>query len=263
MRNAEISVAKPANDDLPVETPIRIGCAGWNIPKQFAEHANSTGSHLERYSHVLNCSEINSSFYRPHRNTTWQRWGDSVPTGFRFSVKMPRAITHDAKLYCDSQTLSLFLEQVSWLGDKLGPILMQLPPSLQFDLSSVRSFLSLLRQSYAGDLVCEPRHPSWFEDGVNELLAEFRVGRVGADPAYVAAGSRPAPNGSVVYYRLHGSPQRYYSAYSDDFLRTLAGQMKTAARHSQTWCIFDNTASGAAFDNARHLAIKLKHDCAV
>jgi uncharacterized protein YecE (DUF72 family) len=176
---------------------------------------------------------------------------------------MPRTITHEAKLNCDSQSLSLFLEQVSWLGGKLGPILMQLPPSLQFDSSRARSFLALLRQAYAGAVVCEPRHPSWFDDGVNELLAEFRIGRVGADPACVAAGSRPAGDGSVVYYRLHGSPQRYYSAYSNDFLRALAAQMKTAARRSQTWCIFDNTASGAAFDNARELAIKLKQHCAV
>jgi uncharacterized protein YecE (DUF72 family) len=263
MRDAKSTGVTLANGDLPVEAPIRIGCAGWNIPKQFAKHAISTGSHLERYSHLLNCSEINSSFYRPHRNTTWQRWRDSVPTGFRFSVKMPRTITHEAKLNCDSQTLSLFLEQVSWLGDKLGPILMQLPPSLQFDSSRARSFLSLLRQSYAGELVCEPRHPGWFDPEVNELLAEFRVGRVAADPACVPAASRPAGDGSVVYYRLHGSPQRYYSAYSDDFLRALAAQMKEAASRSETWCIFDNTASGAAFDNAQHLAIKLKHYCAV
>jgi uncharacterized protein YecE (DUF72 family) len=263
MRDAKSTGVTLANGDLPVEAPIRIGCAGWNIPKQFAKHAISTGSHLERYSHLLNCSEINSSFYRPHRNTTWQRWRDSVPTGFRFSVKMPRTITHEAKLNCDSQTLSLFLEQVRWLGDKLGPILMQLPPSLQFDSSRARSFLSLLRQSYAGELVCEPRHPGWFDPEVDELLAEFRVGRVAADPACVPAASRPAGDGSVVYYRLHGSPQRYYSAYSDDFLRALAAQMKEAASRSETWCIFDNTASGAAFGNARHLAIKLKHHCAV
>jgi uncharacterized protein YecE (DUF72 family) len=262
MRNAKSTAATPADGDLPVERPIRVGCAGWNVPKQFAKHAISTGRHLERYSHLLNCSEINSSFYRPHRNTTWQRWRDSVPPGFRFSVKMPRTITHEGKLNCDSQTLSLFLEQVSWLGVKLGPILMQLPPSLQFDSSRAGSFLSLLRQSYAGDVVCEPRHASWFDDGVNELLAEFRVGRVGADPACVAAGSTPASDDSLVYYRLHGSPQRYYSSYSDDFLRTLAAQMKNAAKCSQVWCIFDNTASGAAFDNARDLAIKLKQYCA-
>ncbi len=263
MRDAKSTGVTLPNGDLPVERPIRVGCAGWNIPKQFATHTISTGSHLERYSHLLNCSEINSSFYRPHRNTTWQRWKDSVPAEFRFSVKMPRTITHEAKLNCDSQTLSLFLEQVSCLEGKLGPILMQLPPSLRFDSSRARSFLSLLRQSYAGEVVCEPRHPSWFDDGANELLAEFRVDRVGADPACVPAASRPAGDGSVVYYRLHGSPQRYYSAYSDDFLRALAAQMKESASRSETWCIFDNTASGAAFDNARNLAILLKHYCAV
>src|SRR5450755_4504686 len=94
--------------------PFRVGCAGWNIPRQAAGHFASRGSHLERYSQAFNCCEINSSFYRPHKKETWERWASSVPAGFRFSVKAPRAIAHEAKLNCSSEVLSAFLEQIEF-----------------------------------------------------------------------------------------------------------------------------------------------------
>ena len=238
--------------------PVRVGCAGWNIPRQATGHFASRGSHLERYSQEFNCCEINSSFYRLHKKETWERWARSVPAGFRFSVKAPRTITHEAKLNCSSEVLSAFLQQIEFLREKLGPVLIQLPPSLEFDHARARKFLSLLRGRFSGDVVCEPRHASWFGDQSDNLLKEFHIARAAADPACVPDSTRPGGLASLAYFRLHGSPRKYYSAYPGEYLDTLAAQLASLVVGASAWCIFDNTASGSAVQNAFELTAKLR-----
>jgi len=94
---------------------IRIGTAGWSIARESAGVFPAEGSGLERYSAVFTCAEINSSFHRPHRGSTWQRWHDSVPPDFRFSVKVPKTITHAAKLVDVQAALAAFLAEVGHL----------------------------------------------------------------------------------------------------------------------------------------------------
>jgi uncharacterized protein YecE (DUF72 family) len=218
------------------------------------------GSHLNRYAQVFNSCEINSSFYRPHKKETWERWTKSVPADFRFSVEAPRTITHEAKLNCSAGVLSAFLEQIKFLGDKLGPVLIQLPPSLEFDRTRAGEFLTLLRQAYGGDVVWEPRHKSWFSNHVDDLLKEFHVACVAADPACGPTARRPGGVTILAYFRLHGSPRRYYSAYSDDFLDALSAQVTSLALRARVWCVFDNTASGAAIQNALALMTKIRQE---
>ena len=233
---------------------VRIGCAGWSIPRESADRFASEGTHLVRYAQVLNCAEVNSSFYRPHRQSTWERWRESVPEHFRFSVKAPKAITHESALRCSPATLEDFLQQTYLLGEKLGPILFQLPPSLQFEAQTLNRFLKLLRDRFAGSVVWEPRHPSWFGAEADELLQAFQIARVAADPAVVPDAALPAGWASVVYFRLHGSPRRYYSSYDDKFLKDLAVTLEERSRRAEVWCVFDNTASGAAARNALDLS---------
>ena len=237
---------------------IRIGCAGWNVHRGAVENFITEGSHLERYSQVLNCCEINSSFYRPHKNQTWERWANSVPTDFRFSVKAPRTITHESRLNCDANLLADFLRQITHLGDNLGPVLFQLPPSLEFEDVTAQKFLALLREKYMGAVVWEARHRSWFDDRADGLLKDFRIARVVADPPCVPAATRPRGREGLAYFRLHGSPRMYYSSYSEEFLQTLATDLETLPANTSIWCIFDNTASGSAIQNAVHLNAKLK-----
>jgi uncharacterized protein YecE (DUF72 family) len=229
---------------------IWIGCAGWNIPKDAGSHFASSGSHLERYSRTFNCCEINSSFYRPHRETTWERWATSVPANFRFSVKAPKQITHTAALDCCSSELKDFLRQVVLLGDKLGPVLFQLPPSFQFEPKRATKFLCLLRKHFSGDVVWEPRHETWFDKSVDKLLAEFKIARVAADPACVTDATQLGGFDGLVYFRLHGSPRTYYSQYSNEFLDGIHTQLQELKKRSHVWCIFDNTALGFATLNA-------------
>lgn len=233
-----------------------VGCAGWSVPKSVAQRFSEQGSHLERYARVLDAVEINSSFYRPHKPATYARWRDSVPAAFRFSVKMPKEISHVRRLRDCEQPLRTFLAEAGELRDKLGCLLLQLPPSLAYDADVAPDFLRLLRASTGIDIACEPRHASWFREDVAELLGELRIAYVEADPAPHALPSRP--QAAPLYLRLHGSPRIYYSSYPDDFIAHLAdrlAQLRAAGRRA--WCIFDNTAEGAAVPNALSLLEKL------
>jgi uncharacterized protein YecE (DUF72 family) len=198
--------------------PIRIGCAGWTIPKQHKASFPSCGSHLERYAQCLTAVEINSSFYRPHRRLTYERWAALATTGFAFAVKAPKQITHELRLAGARGALETFLEQASGLGDKLGPLLFQLPPSLACDSQKARSFFRFLRTRFDGSVVCEPRHPHWFTKSADDLLSEFRIIRAAADPAVVDAARDPGGWSGLLYFRLHGSPDVYHSAYRSDQL---------------------------------------------
>jgi uncharacterized protein YecE (DUF72 family) len=232
---------------------IRIGTAGWSVPKHYAVEFPSAGTHLVRYSKTLNCAEINSSFYRSHRFSTWAKWADSVPDDFRFSVKASRTITHESSLACSREQLQNFLAEVQTLASKLGPILFQLPPKSIFDLSIAKPFLTMFRHQYSGFAVFEPRHPTWFTAEADHLLEQFQIARVAADPAPVPAAVIPGGWGKLIYYRLHGSPRMYYSEYTESFLRSTAATIARQQETAQVWCIFDNTASGAALGNARNL----------
>ncbi len=235
---------------------LRIGCAGWAIPRQYAETFPGSGSHLERYARRLTAVEINSSFYRPHRRATYERWAAAVPEDFAFAVKAPREITHRLRLGSAETALDAFLGQVSGLGEKLGPLLFQLPPSLCFHKASVGAFFALLRRRFDGNVVCEPRHPGWFTVEVEALMAEFRISRVAADPAVVAAAAEPGGWNGLRYLRLHGSPRVYYSEYTTDQLERFAHLVISAS--AAAWCIFDNTAAGAAIANALALQRRLQ-----
>jgi uncharacterized protein YecE (DUF72 family) len=230
---------------------VRIGTAAWSVPKEHATPFPTEGSHLERYAAVLNAVEINSSFYRPHRTATYERWAASVPEDFRFAVKVPKAITHERRLADVDDRIDRFLSEVGGLGSKLGPLLVQLPPSLSFQDGIADRFLSDLRSRVPGSIVCEPRHVSWFTPGVEALLAELRIARVTADPAPAPGADEPGGWRGLSYYRLHGSPRIYYSAYSAEYLAAIAEVLaRDAAAGIESWCIFDNTAAFAATENA-------------
>jgi uncharacterized protein YecE (DUF72 family) len=237
---------------------FRVGCAGWAIPKVHAPQFPVSGSHLARYAQRFNAVEINSSFYRPHRRSTYERWAAAVPDDFAFAVKAPREITHALRLAQTEAVLDAFLAEVTGLGKKLGPVLFQLPPQLKFELRLASSFFANVRAHFQGDVVCEPRHKGWFTAQADNLLKEFQVGRVAADPAVVPAAARPGGRHGSVYFRLHGSPHMYYSEYDSAWLEQLAEQMSGAAGHDHAcWCIFDNTAKGAATTNAFALKNRL------
>jgi uncharacterized protein YecE (DUF72 family) len=233
---------------------VRIGVAGWSIPKQHADAFVTAGSHLQRYAARFSAVEINSSFYRSHRPTTYERWAASVPGGFKFAVKLPREITHRRKLVETSDLLLQFSHEVRHLGEKLGPLLVQLPPSLRYDKKTVTAFFAAFREIFDGQIVCEPRHATWFTDVVDRALAAFEVARVASDPACVPRAAEPAGWRGLIYRRLHGSPKMYYSAYAADDIAAVAEDMSLQTGATEQWCIFDNTTLGEATRNALELS---------
>jgi uncharacterized protein YecE (DUF72 family) len=234
-----------------------IATAGWSIPRASAHRFSGAGTHLQRYARVFSGAEINSSFHRPHAAATYARWAASTPPDFRFAVKLPRVITHDQKLRRVRIPLERFLTEVSGLGEKCGPLLVQLPPSLPFDRRVAARFFNLLRARHAGDVACEPRHPTWFTPPADALLVAHRIARVAADPPPDGGADVPGGWTGLVYFRLHGSPRKYWSRYPAEYLTGLARSLEAVPAAARRWCVFDNTASGAAIENACELAQRL------
>ncbi len=213
---------------------------------------------LARYASRFSVVEVNSSFYRQHQTKTYARWASSVPRNFRFSVKLPRAISHELALRDSGPLLDRFLGEVEGLGNKLGGFLLQLPPSFALDLRTASAFFRAFRNRSNVPLVFEPRHPSWFTARAEPLFERFEISRVTADPAVEGAG-RPNFTPYWPYWRWHGSPRMYYSAYSEEALSALAVEV----RQSRTapiarWVIFDNTAHDFAVTNAARFQELLK-----
>jgi uncharacterized protein YecE (DUF72 family) len=220
-----------------------IATAGWTVPKTVADSFAADGSSLSRYASVFDGVEINSTFYRRHKPATFERWAQAVPDRFRFAVKISKDITHARRLQDIDAPFRIFLDDIAPLGEKLGPLLCQLPPSLAFDAGVVEKALEMMRSAHDGMLVLEARHRSWAEEEATRMLERFRVDRVLADPAPVwTIGDFSCP---PAYIRLHGAPRIYYSSYAPEEISKFGSLLA-----ADSWCVFDNTASGAAIENA-------------
>jgi uncharacterized protein YecE (DUF72 family) len=243
----------PSSADRRLSPIPLIGTAGWSVPRAVAHRFSPDGSLLRRYASRFRAAEINSSFYRPHRPSTYERWAESVPDDFRFSVKIPKLISHELKLARAGTPLDAFLAEVTCLGPKLGCLLIQLAPKHELDRAVAKRFFALLRRKYSGPAVIEPRNATWFTDDAARLMSDHAIARVAADPARVPEAAVPGGDDAIVYYRLHGSPRMYYSSYDAAYLTSLAERIATAVTSTPTWCIFDNTTLGAAAENALDL----------
>lgn len=167
-------------------------------------------------------------------------------------MKLPKAVTHVARLVDAEAIVAAFIDQAGGLGDRLGVLLVQLPPKLAFDAGVARRFFAMLRERHAAGIACEPRHPSWFDAEAEQLLIEHRIARVAADPP-VGSPAAASPGGwpGLAYYRLHGSPRVYFSDYPAEVLEAWSTKLReSAAAGAETWCIFDNTAGSHAVGNA-------------
>lgn len=237
---------------------ILVGTAGWTIPRPCAEQFTADGTQLTRYAQVLRVTEINSSFYRPHAAASYANWARQTPRYFRFAVKVPMAITHEQRLRAARRPLRDFLAQVrEGLRSRLGPLVVQLPPSFEFEARPVRGFLGVMRELFSGDVALEARHRSWFTDRADALLDLHHVARIAADPAVVPEAAFPGGWRGLAYFRLHGSPRMYWSVYGEEGVARWQEIIDRLPRATLAWCIFDNTASGGAMADALRLQRRL------
>ena len=230
--------------------PVFVGTAGWSIPANSAEAFPAEGTQLTRYASAMACAEINSSFYRPHRPQTYEKWAASTPPDFRFAVKLPKQISHECRLDGADAPLAKFVDEAGGLGSKWAVLLVQLPPSLQLDAPVARRFFRRVHAVFGGAVVCEPRHASWFTPEAEKLLIKSEIARAAVDPAKWPGASAPGGWPGLCYFRWHGSPRVYWSSYEQDWLQARTLELPSDAA---CWCIFDNTASGAALQNALEL----------
>lgn len=241
-------------------TPVRVGTAGWRIPKELRDDFpdRDDRTQLWGYARRLNAVEINKTFYRLPMASTFARWRDRVPDPFRFALKAPREITHGRRLEDVGEPLDEFLGRAAELGDRLGVLLFQLPPSLGFDEEVATSFLRALRDRHRGSAVVEPRHESWFREAPDDLLRSHDVGRVAANPPRAEADGRPGGDPATAYFRLHGTPETYRSAYRGGDLDPWERRVREAAEQArEVWCSFDNTAEGEGTPDALELVRRL------
>jgi uncharacterized protein YecE (DUF72 family) len=223
--------------------------AGWSNPPTKRSDRDRRQTHLSYYAAHFSCVEINSSFYRPHQSGTYERWRDATPAPFRFSVKMPRSVTHESHLKRCTAEVAHFYESNAALQPKLAAVLVQLPPSLEFNGRTFAAFFDSVPRLRGTNVVCEPRHPSWFTGAAERAMREAAVSRVAADPVRCAGADAPGGARRFAYFRWHGAPHLYYSKYSQPQLAAFAAAVRNS-KATEIWCVFDNTARHAAWDDA-------------
>jgi uncharacterized protein YecE (DUF72 family) len=199
---------------------------------------------LERYAEAFSVVEVNNSFYRLPERATFERWRERTPAGFMVVVKASRYLTHLKRLRDAEDGVRLFDERIRGLGDKLGPVLFQLPPRFAADVDRLRAFIGWiptdLRQAW------EFRDPSWVTDEVLSLLDEAKAAFVLAD--------RPGFRGPLLvtggwsYIRFHQG-SRTGSDYRRDKLRRWAERIASLPA-KDVWVFFNNDPGGAAVRDA-------------
>jgi uncharacterized protein YecE (DUF72 family) len=232
---------------------IHIGTSGWHYDHwrgPFYPEDLASADFLQFYQQKFHTVEINNSFYRLPSEKALVDWREAVPSGFIFAVKGSRFITHMKKLKEPENSIAPFIARVPLLGDRLGPILFQLPPRWQFNGERLRNFLAALPREYRYAL--ELRDPSWLNQEACEILKEHGV----AFCIYELAG-RVSPRevtADFVYIRLHGPGGAYQGRYDRRTLADWAGAISAwATQGKAVFCYFDNDEAGYAALNALEL----------
>ena len=230
---------------------FRIGTSGWNYKhwKEIFYPANvAQRKWLEFYCTRFDTVELNATFYRLPKVETFQSWKKRTPQGFRWAVKANKFITHTKRLKDCEEPIERFYSSVKGLDKKLGPILFQLPPSLQFDEPLFEDFCSLLSNSYKH--VLEIRHASWIDDKAFQIMAKNQIAFCISD----TAGRYPYHEqitADFTYVRLHGSKKLYASKYATEELETWAKKLLDWGVDAYVY--FDNDFGGNAVENAMEL----------
>ena len=239
---------------------IRIGTSGWQYShwrKNFYPETLRRAEWLTHYSRVFDSVEVNASFYRLPEYGDIQRWCESTPAGFQFAVKAPRSITHFKKLKnCDSLVHTL-VARLAAFGDRLGPLLFQLPPRWRCNPRRLDDFLALL----PGDkyFTFEFRDSSWHCDEVFSMLKQHGAAFCIFDlDGNCSALETPA---DFVYVRLHGPRSAYTGNYRAPALRTWAGRAFGWQRQKKdVYVYFDNDERAYSAKNARRMLRMMQAD---
>jgi len=240
-----------------------IGCSGFAYKEWkdvFYPPKLAQKNWFSFYAQHFNTLELNVTFYRFPTLQSLKGWHAKAPDGFAFSAKVPRSITHFAKLAGAETMLEDFyglLEE--GLGDKVGCVLFQLPPQFAYTDERLEKVLQAVKPGFTN--VVEFRHESWWRPDVEKALKDANISFCGVSFPKIS-NDDAVINTSVCYYRFHGVPKLFYSEYDEAFLDKIVAQIKGAEGLEKAYLYFNNTASSAALKNARYVKslIENKHE---
>lgn len=230
-----------------------IGCSGFHYKHwkgAFYPEGLAQTKWFGFYANQFETLELNVTFYRFPRMPVLRTWYEQAPEGFRFSVKAPKAITHFKQFHGTAGMLADFYGTVrEGLADRLGPVLFQFSPRFRYDPERLARVLDQLDPGFTN--VLEFRHPGWWREEVFAALREKEVTFCGMSHPELPV--EPVVTGPVVYYRFHGVPDLYRSAYSRAALSAVADAISSERGVREVWCYFNNDAAVAAIPDARLL----------
>jgi uncharacterized protein YecE (DUF72 family) len=233
---------------------VRIGLSGWNYPdwKDGFYKGVPQRKWLRHAASVFDTLEVNATFYRSMKPSTYEKWRDETPPDFRFSIKGSRYVTHYGQLKDPRESVLRQRDDLEPLAGKIAAVLWQTPAKMEADTDRLKSFLEVLNEWDGTAHAIEFRNTGWFTDEIASILEEAKVANVVSDaadwPCWEAATS------GLVYIRMHGHTRTYRSAYSEANLAEWAGRIREWTDEDRTvLCYFDNDAEGAAPDDARRL----------
>ena len=227
-----------------------IGTSGWHYDDwrgRFYPEKMQKSQWLEFYAEHFSTVELNNTFYRLPSERAVDNWGKTVPSGFVFSVKVSRFITHVKKLKDTGEALSNFMSRISPLQDKVGPLLYQLPPRLQRNDELLTDFLHGLPSKHKH--VIEFRHKSWLNEHVFDILQSYNTGLCVFEMPDLSCPMLATTD--FAYIRFHGRDSLYSSCYTDEELSVWANNIsELAAKLETVYIYFNNDVAGYALKNA-------------
>lgn len=239
--------------------PVHVGTSGWQYrdwrgvlyPERLAQRR-----WLEYYAERFDTVENNGAFYKLPKRSTFESWRSQVPEGHIMAVKASRFLTHIKRLREPAEPVERLMDVATGLGDRLGPILLQLPPTMRADPQALGECLD---QFPAGTRVAvEARHESWWSEEVRSVLSDRDAALCWAD-----RGSRPVTplwrTADWAYLRLHEGAASPHPSYGDRALRTWCERLtETWPRRCDLYVYFNNDPGGAAVRGARRFAGLMK-----
>lgn len=241
---------------------VHIGISGWSYGDWkgvFYPKGLKAGNWLSFYAQTFDTTEINASFYRLPQAQMVLNWQKKVPADFIFCPKLNKYLTHNKKLREPEEPLQRFFDVFDPIADNLGPILIQLPPALHFNLEVTQHFYEVLSGRYRGySFAIEPRHASWLNETAIRQMKDYNIAWV-VSQSGVGFPYAEYVTSRTVYIRFHGPGALYASSYSAEQIRTYADKIKGwMDAGCDVWVYFNNCYNGIAIENALTLRAMLQ-----
>ncbi|MBS1688273.1 MAG: DUF72 domain-containing protein [Bacteroidetes bacterium] len=241
---------------------VYIGTSGWSYKHwkglYYPNDIKST-DWLTFYAKQFDVTEINTSFYHLPKKQTIINWTEKAPSNFRFCPKISRYITHIKRLKEPEESLQKFFDVFEPMKDKMGPVLVQLPPSLKFDPEVAAHFFTVLKKDYRDyKFAFEVRHETWLHNDGLDLMAKYDIAFVISQSGAGFPYSEMVTSKNI-YIRFHGPAALYASLYTDKTLLEFAGKFRKWIKEGHTiWTFFNNDYNGYAIHNAETLKKMMK-----